>query len=217
MSKKSIHLAPFEVTLHPQVYEPAEDTYLLVDNLPDLNNKSFLEIGAGTGVVSLFAALTAQSVVCTDLNPYAFELIQENIEVNKTFLTTIPDVRQGDLFSPISTRERFDVIAFNPPYLPSDQHKLSKQQPDSQLWLEKSWEGGSTGIEITTSFLNQVSEYLSSNGLVYLIASSASRIQTVISQGKTNNLLLKVGPTLKFPFESLSLLFGGKTKSETSL
>ncbi|MHA2407135.1 MAG: 50S ribosomal protein L11 methyltransferase, partial [Candidatus Ranarchaeia archaeon] len=49
-----------------------------MDNLPQLKGNSFLELGAGTGIVTLFAALTARRVVCTDINPYAVELIEKN-------------------------------------------------------------------------------------------------------------------------------------------
>ncbi|MHA2408120.1 MAG: HemK2/MTQ2 family protein methyltransferase, partial [Candidatus Ranarchaeia archaeon] len=166
--------------------------------------------GAGTGIVTLFAALTAQRVVCTDINPYAVELIEKNIAINKKQLNTIPQVRLGSLFSPIAPAEKFDVIAFNPPYLPVDQQNSHERNPPSEFWLKRSWQGGEKGIEIISSFLKQVGNHLSSNGMIYLITSSVSGIQKVISRARSSKIHLEVSASLKFPFETLSLLSGGK-------
>jgi len=41
---------------HPEVYEPAEDTYLLAENLDIKRTDDILEIGTGTGLIAIYAA-----------------------------------------------------------------------------------------------------------------------------------------------------------------
>lgn len=57
-----------------QVYAPAEDTFLLADNLLVHESDLVLEIGTGTGLVALSASETAFKVVATDINPHAHKM-----------------------------------------------------------------------------------------------------------------------------------------------
>ncbi len=74
---------------------------------------SVLDLGCGTGVVSVFAAQQAGRVVAVDINPAAVRCARINALLNGVEGTV--EVREGDLFTPVAD-ERFDVIVFNPPY-----------------------------------------------------------------------------------------------------
>ncbi len=73
-----------------------------------------LELGTGSGVVALSAALLGADVVGVDLNPDAVRCTRINGLLNR--LEAQIDVRHGDLFAPV-VGEQFDRILFNPPYL----------------------------------------------------------------------------------------------------
>ena len=60
------------------VYEPAEDTFLLGDNLMVRKSDSVLEIGTGTGIIAILASKKAQSVTAIDINKYAVECASNN-------------------------------------------------------------------------------------------------------------------------------------------
>lgn len=104
------------IKLHPpQVYEPAEDTFLLSENLAVKEGGDIaLDMGTGTGIIALLMARKARWVLGVDINPIAVELAKENARING--ITNV-EFRLSDLFDNVSGK--FDVITFNAPYLPA--------------------------------------------------------------------------------------------------
>ena len=80
---------------------------------------------------------------------------KENITCNEFDINVI----QSDLFSNI--QGTYDVIAFNPPYVPS----LSAPQHEN---YPKVGHGGIEGTETIANFLGAVQQYLNPNGMVFL-------------------------------------------------
>ncbi|KHJ88641.1 hypothetical protein OESDEN_11563 [Oesophagostomum dentatum] len=109
------------------VYEPAEDTFLLMDaiekdiqKLRDLSPKIVLEIGCGSGVVSTFVNQALGGDVtsfATDYNPDALECTVETGRLNGVKI----EVVRTDLDSGLDHLEnKVDVLLFNPPYVPTE-------------------------------------------------------------------------------------------------
>lgn len=67
-----------------------------------------LDLGCGTGVVGALAQAAGARVTAIDLDPRAVAAARAN---------GLADARRGDLFRPV-LGERFDRVAFNPPFLP---------------------------------------------------------------------------------------------------
>ncbi|HEX2066462.1 MAG TPA: HemK2/MTQ2 family protein methyltransferase [Candidatus Thermoplasmatota archaeon] len=103
------------LALHDEVYRPAEDTFLLARAVHDhvRPGQAFLEVGCGAGLVSLVAARAGAAVTATDLNPHAVALLRHNARQNGLAV----QAREGDLLA--GAAGPFDVVAFNPPYLPT--------------------------------------------------------------------------------------------------
>lgn len=107
------------VTVPPGVFHPGLfiSTRFMMQHLAqhDLVGKSLLELGAGSGMVAIVAAKQGAVVTATDISGLATAAIQANAAVNKVQLAVL----QADLFEglPLS---KFDFIAINPPYYPSD-------------------------------------------------------------------------------------------------
>jgi len=179
-----------------QVYEPSDDTFLLMDNLSVNENDSILEIGTGTGLISIFAATTANKVVSTDISPLAINCARKNFELNG--LLSKSDIRLGDLFEPLSKNEKFDLILFNPPYLPSDPQE--KDDP-----LTRSWNGGPTGREITDKFLANFDKFLKKNGKIFLIQSSLTNLDITIKNIKEKKMKIAKLKEKNFFMEKLVL------------
>lgn len=163
--------------IHPQVYEPAEDTYLLADNLQVKRMSRVMEIGTGTGIIAILAAKKASRVIATDINPHAIDCAVKNIVTNKTYNV---ELRKGDLFEPVEG-EKFDLILFNTPYLPSS----TDEEIDEEL--NAAWNGGSDGREVINRFLEDFNDYLNPGGKVQLVQSSLS------DNGKTLKKLEELG------------------------
>lgn len=117
------------VFVHPEVFPPhyTISTKILlefIDNI-NLNKKTFLELGCGSGIISLFAASKGAVVTAVDINNKALEYLKNASKVNNISL----DVKYSDLFSEIMDSQ-FDYIIINPPYYP----KTPKNQKE-QAWF----------------------------------------------------------------------------------
>ena len=113
-----------------QVYEPAEDTFLLADNLKVTEDDTVLDMGTGCGILAVLAAEKARRVMAVDVNPYAIECGVKNAE--RSGVREKIEFRQGNLFQPVKANEVFSLILFNAPYLPSEPN-------EENSWIEKSW------------------------------------------------------------------------------
>lgn len=149
---------------HPQVYEPAEDTFLLANNLEVERMSRALEIGTGTGLIAILASRKARMVIATDINPHALDCTLKNIIVNKAYNV---ELRKGNLFEPVKD-EKFDLILFNTPYLPTSEDETVDGE------LDAAWNGGPSGREVIDRFLAEVKDHLNPGGKVQMVQSTLS-------------------------------------------
>ena len=61
-------MADFIINTDDNVYIPAEDSYLLADNLEIKKGQSVLEIGTGSGIVAMYASRLTDKITVTDIN-----------------------------------------------------------------------------------------------------------------------------------------------------
>lgn len=94
-----------------EIYPPAEDTLLLLKaSLEEATPDDIaIEIGCGSALISKELSRKVRSLVATDVNPYA---------VKRARAVGIEALR-ADLFRGI--KSRFDLIVFNPPYVPTQE------------------------------------------------------------------------------------------------
>lgn len=149
---------------HPQVYEPAEDTFLLANNLEVERMSRALEIGTGTGLIAILASRKARMVIATDINPHALDCTLKNIIVNKAYNV---ELRKGNLFESVKD-EKFDLILFNTPYLPTAEDETVDGE------LDAAWNGGPSGREVIDRFLAEVKDHLNPGGKVQMVQSTLS-------------------------------------------
>ena len=140
------------------VYEPAEDSFLLVEAVKEYAKGTVLDIGTGTGIQAITAKKNKKvtSVVATDINNQALNRVkQERITV-----------RRSDIFSNI--KERFTTIICNPPYLPQD-----TGIDDPAIY------GGGKGYEFIARLLANTSKHLKPEGQLLLLFSSLTNKKKV--------------------------------------
>ena len=156
------------------VYMPAEDSYLIMELLSEFidklnkTNLSILDMGSGTGILGICSSSDKKTkkVTFADISFEAIKLTKENILLNKPHIIAETKVIQSDLFSKIEDKE-FDIITFNPPYLPNE---------DNKELMKDAFYGGWSGIETTKRFLLEAKEHLAKNGTVFIVASSLSDV-----------------------------------------
>jgi release factor glutamine methyltransferase len=161
------------IAVEPEVYNPAEDTYLLLEHVHPRPGESVLELGTGCGIIALSCAKAGAFVVASDVNPHAVHNCRLNLEQNLTHLQHPIDIREGDLFSVVHPGERFNLIVFNPPYVPTPQDESLGR------WFDLATSGGPDGLQVTAQFLRAVSRYLAPRGRAYTIISSRSPLSKV--------------------------------------
>jgi release factor glutamine methyltransferase len=148
-----------------KIYEPAEDSYLMVETLkeeiPKLLKKNpelkLLEIGIGSGInleTAKKAGVNANNITGSDINPKAVE------HCRKLGFNCVV----SDLFENI--KGKYDLIIFNPPYLPED-----KREPKNSRIVTT---GGKKGSEVIIKFLRQAKNHLNEKGKIFVITSSLS-------------------------------------------
>ena len=141
------------------VYEPAEDSWMVCNYLPQ-ELGSVLEIGCGSGIISIHLAKRGNTVTSVDINPKAVKATKFNADQNRVKV----EVLEGNMFEKVKGR-KFDFIVCNSPYLPPTDNY---NDPELALAVE----GGPTGSEFTIELLSKAKDYLKTGGNVYLIISS---------------------------------------------
>jgi len=114
-----------------------------------------LDLGAGSGIVAVFAARAGARVVAVDANPSAVRCAKINALLNG-FDDRI-EVRLGDLFDPVSG-QRFDYVFFNPPFY--------RGQPKDHL--DMAWRGE----KVLERFVAGLGEHLTAKGQAVIVLST---------------------------------------------
>ena len=189
-------MGKFEIETDDLVYIPSDDTFLLAENLEIKKGQSVLEIGTGSGLVSMYASLLTEDITATDINFNALELAEKNFKLNN--IGTIK-LAFGDLFEPVKDR-KFDVILFNTPYLPTDSDDIINDD------LNYAFDGGLDGRKVIDRFINDVSNHLNDKGIVQIIQSSLSDNDRTLHMFDRNGFIAEIAASEKFFFEEIVLI-----------
>ena len=110
-----------ELTIPPTVYPPREDTGLMAKRLIQLGSgkgRKFLEIGCGSGALSILASSLGWNVHACDVNPFAVAATRGNLA--KNLQTGI--IKEGGIGPDgFPFEDRFDLIIWNLPYIPAEE------------------------------------------------------------------------------------------------
>lgn len=179
------------------VYPPREDSLLLQQVLQeqDLSGEAVLDVGTGSGIQAYTAATQGADVTLVDINPDALAAARENLR-NKG----IPPERftcvESDLFTDVSGT--FDVIVFNPPYVPGGR--------ELETAGEQAWQGGEDGRELIDRFLDAFPPYLADDGTVFLLQSSRNGREETVDRFRNQGYDATVVASEKIPWERLIVL-----------
>ena len=197
----------FEVS--EDVYEPAEDTILLANCLKQFveEGDTVLDVGTGCGILAVVAAKRAKKVVATDINPHAAECTKLNSKTNG--VANKINVRLGNLFRTVKEAERFDVIIFNAPYLPTS---INEQK----TWIERAWAGGPTGRQLIDRFISKAPRYLKKNGTILLVQSSVANINKTLDKLQEAGFEAKVIYETKVSFETIVVIQASHLSQEST-
>ena len=140
---------------------PRFETEILVEYILDssINKKSILDIGTGTGAISLALAnnLDESKVIGVDISDEALSLADEN---KKRLALDNVNFLKSDLFTNVN--EKFDLVVSNPPYISEEDYKSL----DKKLFYEPKTAlvGGIDGLDFYKDIIKEASNYLNDDG-----------------------------------------------------
>lgn len=183
---------------HEDIYQPAEDTYLLLGAAlaEAVAEDLALEIGCGSGFISQELACKVARLIATDINPHAVRAAK----------TRGIEVIRADLFQGI--KGRFDLILFNPPYLPTQPEERTGQ------WIDYALDGGYSGRQTVDRFIEDLAGHLQPAGRALLLISSLTGLAEVQETAEAAGLTAVVVAGERCFFERLYVLrLGGRHSS----
>lgn len=186
----------FIINTDDNVYVPAEDSYLLADNLEIKKGQSVLEIGTGSGIVAMYASRLTDDITVTDINFDACELARKNFAENG--IENI-EILWGNLFEVVENR-KFDVILFNTPYLPTEDDEVLENT------INYAFDGGLNGRKVIDLFLNEVGNHLNDGGIVQMIQSSLSGNDETLARLDEMGFIAEIAASEHFFFEDITLI-----------
>ena len=140
-------------------YLPAEDTHLLRSALRPYSGNACLEIGFGSGAIISSVSERFELAVGTDIQP---------LDEAKLALQPRVELVLADRATPFRDGV-FDLVFFNPPYLPSGQVE------------DETVDGGPSGVDVSISFLEESLRVASKKGVIVALLSTEGDVDSFLS------------------------------------
>ena len=168
------------VLIEPTVFPPflTISTKLLLEFIAPLSlkGKTFLELGCGSGIISILAARNGAQVTATDINPIAISALVKNAASNHVVI----DILSSDLFENLMDKS-FDYIIINPPYYPKNPISIA----------EKAWFCGEQ-FDYFEQLFFQLPHFKTSDNNIIMILSEDCDLQKIKTIALNNKMAFKV-------------------------
>jgi release factor glutamine methyltransferase len=191
-SERTFRYEGLELNIYPGVFHPKYffSTEVLVNFLSsmDVKEKSFCEVGAGSGLISFLAHRKNAHVTALDINPIAIKGLHENFKRNfgesKGF-----SIIQSDLFT-AAPENQFDIIFINPPYY------FKNVSDDDEL----AWNCGENG-EYFAALFSQLSGFTHPGSEVFMILAENCELSRITTIAKSQNIIMHLHREVKIKWE----------------
>jgi release factor glutamine methyltransferase len=184
------------ITVPPSVFHPRffRTTRFLGEYLQgvELKGRKFLEMGCGSGILSLLAARKGATVTAADINPEAVAATHANAAANR--LAECVAAVESDLFSGLAMNGGFDVILWNPPFYPVDPTDHASH----------AWNAGA-GYGVLARFARSVKDFLRPGGKLIMQVSTEIDQESVLALFEEAGLERRCVGEKRLPFETLRI------------
>lgn len=168
----------YDLKTFPDVYEPSEDSFLLLDALEleveflkSLKPEIIVEIGTGSGIIISAIASFMQSncmYYATDVN---IQACRASLHTSKLNFVNVECLNMNLLSN--FKNKLFDVIVFNPPYVVTDPSEMEGNG------LNRAWAGGRDGRQIADEVLKNLNNLLTEKGVCYMVILKENKPQEI--------------------------------------
>lgn len=175
-----------------KVYLPREDSYLLgralEEHLKQNKYNLIIDVGCGSGILSILAAKYQDNIIALDINKEAIIQAKKNAKLNHENKILF---FKSDLLEKFKEVPRNTLIVFNPPYLPSQKVKYIDL------------DGGKQGREIILRFFDEISIKKAEKALILI--SSLNDFEYLRNYLKIRKFNVEVLATQRLDFEELQV------------
>ena len=183
------------VNVFPGVFHPGlfYSTKFLIDFLltQPIANSSLLELGCGTGLISILSAKHGAHVTAIDLSQRAIENVTANANLNQASLSII----KSDLFEEIP-QQAFDWIVINPPYYA----KVVRNE------AELAWHGGER-FEYFRKLFDSIGNFMNSKTQVIMVLTLGSELEKIFEIGESKNFKFELLKERRVLFDEKDFLY----------
>jgi release factor glutamine methyltransferase len=151
----------------------------------EISDKSMLELGAGSGLISLVCVKRGGKVTATDISPDAVDGMKENAASYRLSLNTI----QSDLFDSIPAQV-FDYIIINPPY-----YRGTAKSIEQQAWY------AGENLEYFSRLFSTIGPYFTKDSKVLICLSEDCELAAIRAIAAKYKYSLKLVYTKKIRWE----------------
>lgn len=164
---------------------PRADTEVVAERaisfLRERRSRRVLDLCCGAGCIGIALAVYAEAqVVAADISAACCALAGENAARNGIPL----DIRRGDLFEPVQSEERFDLMVCNPPYLSAAE--LTSLQAEVAFEPRLALDGGTDGLDFYRRIAAGFGKHLVDDGtlLVEIGSTQAPAVRELLGDGE---------------------------------
>jgi release factor glutamine methyltransferase len=167
---KKTNFLGFDIFCEEGVFIPRPETEWMtvrtIKKLKDFDTPLILEIGCGTGAISISIAFHNRKakIIATDISKQAVNLCKRNIDYHN--LDSQIDVVCADLLDCFDNAGIFDMVISNPPYIPENSldavDGVVKREPSLAL------NGGDGGSKVINEILKSSKDKLKNGGLIFI-------------------------------------------------
>jgi len=185
---KGFKLTVFEGIFHPAFFFSTKYFYAFINKLP-LENKTCLEVGCGTGLLSLLMLRKNGIVTSIDIQERAIANTRVNFEKNRHLFRSELNLICSDLFDHVP-KKSYDYVFVNPPYY------FTTPETETQ----QAWFCGKNG-EYFIKFFGQLEDYIHSETSIYMILAENCEIDRIKSLAAENKFQFKLVNEKKIAWE----------------
>ncbi|MCD6065247.1 MAG: methyltransferase small [Bacteroidetes bacterium] len=158
----------------------------------NIANKTLLELGAGSGLISMMCAKRGAIVTAVDINPLAIESIRESAKLNNLKV----EAYQSDLFTSVP-KKTFDYIIINPPY-----YRRQAKTIEQQAWF------AGENFEYFVALFSSIDPYFTEDSKVFICFSEDCEFDTIqeIARKHGYNMFFTYGKKIAWEYNVLFLI-----------
>lgn len=170
-------LGPFDLKMGPATFRPSTISSLVADSLEVNEDSTVIDIGCGSGVLSIIAAkLGARMVHGVDAAEGTIEVAGENADMHGVSDRT--KFYEGSVFEPLPEGIEADVVIGDISGIPDELAAASG-------WFPSGLAGGPTGAELPVRMLEEARNFLRRGGRLLLPTGSLQDESTILAKAKS--------------------------------